>query len=512
MNKYLFKLATVDDEPRVHTALDQLVDWNSLGFVHFCTYTDGAEALRGIERNRPDVVLVDIRMPGMGGLQLSEAIRRIPGYYPVIAVLSGYRDFGYAQAAMRYDVSDYLLKPLESVELHELLRKSARILEERKRPFGDAAALVRRLITDGGIGVQWEELSQLEPNFEWNAPSFRYARVVSFTRDHEAAEVDESTPEDRHIWTDRRFLGHTDADGNAHLVIADRESSEGHDDMSAWYRRLQRRFSAELDCETALLVAGPTHTLWQLPESYQQATAAMNRSYLLVEPKVVFLEEHRFESAPLVSTQSARDAVARIVAGRGRESRSILANDLDRVRHRGADTESFRMLMLTLVAELHRVLEELEAEPPSELSATRSFVQKLETVPLPRVERTTDALLSAVSARIQEFAKLSRHGLVLLLKQRIERSYSDDIHLKSIAMEYGVNPEYLGQQFKQIVGKGFREYLREVRVDAAVSLLSTTDLRVPEVGRAVGYTDPNYFADQFKKETGRSPSQLRRTE
>ncbi|MFW5685981.1 MAG: response regulator, partial [Spirochaetota bacterium] len=120
----LLSLVTVDDEAHIHDGLDAIIDWKSLGYVHSGSALNGNEALALISSLRPDVILTDIKMPGIDGLELIESIRSWPDYAPVIIVISGYDEFDYVRTALRHSVYDYLLKPIDENELGVILSRT----------------------------------------------------------------------------------------------------------------------------------------------------------------------------------------------------------------------------------------------------------------------------------------------------------------------------------------------------------------------------------------------------
>lgn len=117
----MLRVIIADDEPKVNLLLQKIVDWESLGFEIVGTAQDGISALEMIERERPDLVMTDIRMPGCDGMELIRRTKEIKSDIAII-VVSGYRQFEYARTALKYGVEDYLLKPVKADELTRLLK------------------------------------------------------------------------------------------------------------------------------------------------------------------------------------------------------------------------------------------------------------------------------------------------------------------------------------------------------------------------------------------------------
>ena len=136
----LYRIILVDDEEEVRKGIIRKIDWSSLGFEVVGDAENGAEALERIEQLEPEVVMTDIRMPFMDGLTLTEKIRQ---KYPSMKVLifSGFDDFEYAQQAIKLNVTEYILKPVNVEELSEILRRVKQNLDEEISQRRDAAIL-----------------------------------------------------------------------------------------------------------------------------------------------------------------------------------------------------------------------------------------------------------------------------------------------------------------------------------------------------------------------------------
>ena len=133
----------------------------------------------------------------------------------------------------------------------------------------------------------------------------------------------------------------------------------------------------------------------------------------------------------------------------------------------------------------------------------------MEYVPLSLLAESVDSLITDVIETLDERRRIGRHGAVALMQRRIDRQYSQDLSIASIADEYRMNANYLGQLFRKATGRGFRDALRERRVEEACRLLRDTDMRIPEIAGAVGYRDVDFFTDQFRRQNGTTPAAFR---
>lgn len=127
-DKRMLTVLLVDDEMYVRKGLYELISWIELDMEIIGEAENGVEALNLIERLQPDVIITDIRMPILDGLELIRAVEKMPHLEPVFIIISGYHDFKYAQQAIRYGVHDYILKPIDDEELTATLQKSAKLI------------------------------------------------------------------------------------------------------------------------------------------------------------------------------------------------------------------------------------------------------------------------------------------------------------------------------------------------------------------------------------------------
>ena len=502
---------SIDDEAALHEALDDLIDWGSLGIEHSAAFTNPEEALDHVLAQRPDVIIVDIRMPRLDGLELLRLVRDEEVYRPRVVILSGYREFSYAREALRLGVSGYLLKPIDESELRAMLERVAEELRAPARGSEGLPQVVRRTID--GLATDDDHDRVVAHTREAEPVGFRYALIVA----HEKTREPRMSPQ-----TLSRALSATAFDDSSdlvyrgerdvfHWIAAEPASVSASDSIEKSYEGIRRRAVEKAGMELSIVVGPLVEHPSGVPKSREQVRTVMNRVYLFAGPGLTLAEHHLFDSAGVVSTTLAGELMDDLIQGEGDRVRSRLSGLLETTATRSADTESLRMFCLALITDIHRTLEELDAEQVASIVPARRIVQNLESTPLVHVRSALDALVIEARGRIRTQIEMGRSGLVQLAQRRLERAFDQPISLKQVAGEYGVSAEHLGQLFRKFVGKGFKEYLREVRVREAGRLLRSTDLRVPEVAARVGYQDTDYFTDQFKRETGQTPAAWRRS-
>ncbi|MFP4113955.1 MAG: response regulator transcription factor [Spirochaetota bacterium] len=513
-------LITVDDEPHIHDGLDAIVDWDELGYRHAGSALNGRDGLDLVRSTRPDVVVTDIRMPGMDGLQMIEAVRSIPDYDPAIIVVSGYDDFDYARAALRLGVGDYLLKPIDEDELTQLLiriRRSRAAGHAAPEPArgGEPAELIRRLL----FGEVPEGALESPP--VGNAPALGlesaepclYCLLVPAGA--EAGALRQSLDLDAVRATVRESKAHESADyivgesfGGLSLILLLPGGTEPKEGVHLWVKGLYRAIASELEKPVALIVDPLPRTLGRIADARSHVLGRLRARHAIRGAGVVMLDDAKPAKPTTLSPDPVLDAIERLDSER---AAGELVAALDSFERRGGSADALRDWLQQIRIDVKRLVLELEGhdEPLAHEDDLRFAAQNTEFAPLVALRNMALAFVSEAIARVRELRRLNRNGVVSLVRRRVDRRYSEDLSLTQLADEYQMNPLYLGQLFRKVSGIGFREYLRGRRIREAQRLLHDTDLHMPEIAAMVGYRDVDFFAEQFKREVGATPSAYR---
>ncbi|TVR60882.1 MAG: response regulator [Spirochaetaceae bacterium] len=508
---------TVDDEPHVHAGLDAIIDWAVLGYRHVGSALNGDDALVMIERDRPDVIITDIRMPGMGGLELIGRVREIPSYAPDIIIVSGYDEFEYARKAMRSRVRDYLLKPIDEDDLTTLLvairsrRDAESSVPERTPPPADliAGTLVRRLLssppspellTAGRNALDLGGLSLF--TFALFLPFDDAVENTEFALDTMRDVLSSTSVGKRAAWVYREENGTVGV-----LLGLDDPATE----VALYTKGLYRKLVGHTGSAAKIVVGRPVDTIADVWQSRRDVIDFMSNIYVLDAAGVFVVPQSDDSSARArrVPPDTAGDLVAAVEDGHGDQCEACIESLVALFSTTRVSSRAVADLLDAIRIGLQKLMTELDGDIPAEVALLARVADAAPFSPLPRIERIVRAAVSAALDRVRELRRLGRSGTIQLVKRRIDRLYASDLSLTVLADEYGMNPIYLGQLFKKVLGIGFKEYLRRRRVAAAKKLLTTTDLRIPEVAASVGYRDAEFFVEQFKRETGVTPVAFR---
>lgn len=515
------KMLIVDDEPIICRGLRETIPWSAIGVEVAGDASDGAEALELIDAQPVDLVMTDINMDGMDGLALAKALRERHPHIRII-ILSGYDDFEYARGALRIGVEDYLLKPVNVNELMGMVQRIGAELKEeavrRKEQLrGSWLNWLHRLMQSGGVpdgdlppDVQAEAqgyrivASQLEDYALWCERSTEEQRQAA-RRDWERS-VQRSLSEDAQEFVS--FFPHPNL--LISMCIGPREA--GRESLLAALTALPAPAA-----EGHRFHFGVSPFFRSLTETYARCTEAIEAVQLcaaLQERTVLFHGDEvplRRNRALGAEEELEKELVNVLFSGTAEELDNVLGTMLEQLRAKGrslADIDqAFRELKLVIQRRLRtsaiELSEEIEAvlEKQTDLYAHNSY-------------RALAALirheLASLFSLIHSLSGGKNHWAVDRVKKYIAAHYTADLKASEVAAWLKITPNYFSIVFNQSFGKGFAEYLNEVRIEHAKQFLSGTHDRVFEIADKVGYKDYKYFCSMFKAYTGVTPTQYRK--
>jgi len=508
----MYKLAIIDDEPMIRKGLRTIIDWASLD-IGVCGESDnGIDGLALCLREAPDAAIVDIKMPGMDGLELIEEARR-RGLRTDFIVLSGFSEFAYAQKATEFGVRCYLLKPIQS---NQLLEKATQLRQEweerdriRLRMEASAALLMEK-----GLQRLLEEEAMLEKMHEpdvalfaerlglpWNR--YRIALIGTEKGDWESSERQ---------WLQDKIEGWLKPNGKGavafvqpNLVALTEEA-----DASVLFRdglasECERR---GLDIVVSL---GPTRTdIADIPDSFRVANRRMKEKFLHARSGCVIVPsslDERNNAVSVLPLERRADELAKRIASGSAAALSDAVCDLEIAMLRSGWTEiAVKSDMAAVYWATIRKLASIDDRVLAVAPSLQRFAEALETC------RTLSA---AFELLIKEWKFVLEHwgqwrkteGFVKVLEY-VSSHCGAGLTLEMLADQFHYNSSYLGKLFKAKTGRSFNAYVDELRMERAKQLLSG-GAKVYEVAEAVGYANVDYFHTKFKKIVGESPSAYR---
>ncbi|OWA33250.1 hypothetical protein B9G55_21430 [Saccharibacillus sp. O16] len=513
------QLLIVDDEKNIRYGLQVMITRELGEACAIRLAANGKEALELQQQQPADIIITDIRMPVMDGMELLERLRsqQPASEGPVVLVLSGYDEFEYAKTAIRYQVRDYLLKPIRREDLFEAL---GRAMEERDRrdlesERIDAANDYQKRLRLAHLGQLLEaeegevearlgdlliEEAGLTLPFALAVVTYRYEQGGSMSREELAAVVErlEGAPDRSYeaaLW---------DRDGR--LVLIDPDADR--------FARLAE-WAEKRELGGLLVGVGRSGAdLAQLPSSYRSACHALQ--YTFLHPGMHLVDARAVESGRLMF--AAPDEEIR-----------LLGNLLGTDRKREINELLYRIFHIDQLARMDMAYIEQTARMINEKVLDEIFHRygeaSIEVLKLYRKVgdwnnfryfhdyfRSLENLLSSLNDYIKQMRLAYAENENDNLREAvafIEAHYARPLNMATVSNHVSLNYSYFSEAFKAYTGESFVVYLKKVRIERAKGLLAGRELKVIEVGEAVGFENAKQFARVFKELEGISPNEYR---
>ena len=460
----MLKILIVDDNPLIRGGLGNMIEWEKLGAEPAGSAENGEEALLLCEKNQPDIVITDIRMPRKDGMELLSALQeRYPDIQTI--VVSAYDSFAYAKHAMTAGSINYILKPVDPVELNETISKAAKLI--RSREGGTSL-----LLTDG--------LREALSGEKAAGPIYVLA----------SAGTDEETDG----FCADIFGNCVQAEeGNVRYLAGIRKKECDGLEFEKKYRRLLLR-----------RCLGVSEPLAELSEGAVAAgmEEAVHRAYLQefawqgeTETVKPFGQEQFFLQLDSGNSRSACAMVKDGLISCGREDVLTCEKNRDYAE---------------------QCLKMLSQYSSAGFDAAGPVMQKLLDSGKQLLYGSMDEILRDICGIIEKLCIFSAEQLhtqrhiALRMKKILEEHYQEDLSAERMAELFDYSAAYLGKLFRRESGISIGQYLIGVRMEKAAGLLLGTDMKIVDIAHQVGYADELHFQKLFKKKTGKTPGAFRK--
>ncbi|BFT69251.1 response regulator [Paenibacillus sp. P36] len=545
----MYKLILVDDEEDVREGVVREVDWEAIGFEVIEKAENGREALEMVERLQPDVVVTDIQMPFMNGLQLAEAIRE---RFPTIKliILTGHDEFEYAQRAIKLHIDEYVLKPFSAQELINALlkvkgqiqeevahrenvqllmehyRKSMPVLKEnflatlmnRKLPreevYEKAAnygidiggqSFVAAVLSIDGVLIPEEELENREElsksvSLKYSPDqALKYFALLNITE-----EI-----------VDKHRFGLVFMHDDHVVVLSVRESENREIALQETMKVLEEvRQNVEKYLKFTLTVGIGTvmKDVTKISYSYEDAVLALDYRLILGNNRIISIDDVEMRTVEKVRFDDVKEhALTRCIkVGTNQEIRETM-DELFQGIEGAVSVKDYQIYLLEILTCI------LKAAKDSNLNVDEvfgdNFIPFTEINKFKSLEEAKHWLAELCASMMNHIAtdrQYTYKNLVEMAKDYTKNHYHEgDITINKVCSHLHISAGYFSSIFKKETKMTFVNYLNHIRMEAAKEMLRSTDMKALEIAEKVGYADANYFSFSFRKNVGVSPKEYR---
>lgn len=526
----IFKVVLVDDEPSVIEGLRIFVDWNKLGFEIAGEAPDGAASFSVIQNVRPDLVICDIRMPGLNGLELIEKVNNeiIPA--PKFIILSGYNDFSYAQKGIQLGALGFLTKPLDSEEIERELLQVTSVIENERTVRQENLELIRytanQLYNDIMDGKRSEKIKR-KAQFIFGIPDNSKIYIVQFVTGDGDNTV--NYPVSNIYDLLMRITGINNENclfynGNGSYIIVIHDGMQIFTSEAALIERLENRlgslnpknygFSSFWALVSGASTAEVIDGIFNCGKRLEQL-----QTYCLLHPDKKVVYYNRGNGSRNILTDNVKadaeidfpelpfDRIINSLKGNDINQVSNSVNEFfDKLNHSGISRRLYSICLYRL-ADLVRKMSYAYGVDGN--SIILKFTRSINSM-----NPNCKILAHEMCDFIFKKQNINNEKPLLLLENEIidfiKENYRESLSLQSIAEKFSLSPIIISKIIKRKTGEKFNDYFNYLRIEYAKTLIASEDMKMTAICGQCGYSDYSYFTEKFKEFTGVSPSEYKK--
>lgn len=507
------KVMIVEDEELILQGIRNIIDWEALGLDVVHMAHDGMEALELWEKEPVHIVVTDISMPEMDGLILLRKIREMDEQVRFI-ILTGYDEFSYAREAVRLDVENYILKPVNEEELERQLRETVQKLgemdKEKIRYIDEKTEWMHFL--NGKPAA--DELGKTEPEEKEyqkfaealgiiKAGANFYAAVMRWNMDglkeNKIADVIVDLKKENGL-----ELVHLPPDN---LLMVLEAGDMGEEQVQEYFQDLQNRIESRYNLMTFVCVGPSIQRIEQLPKAYRSAKKL--QKYLVIEGYGSCISQRQIHDRKTEAISMDEARLRKFILKKEKESairyiEDLLINNIQKDADAGSLYQiAVKIAMLLQDMKKEYKLESCRFHDLSELMEAIFGADDIYGIKTAFVSEITE-IIECMHEENSQYTPVVRQIIA-----EVQKNYREDMNLKTLAYKYHMNASYLGQLFQKEVGCSFAQYLSNTKNGIAKELILNTNMKINDIARQVGYPDTSYFYRKFKQCYGVSPASLR---
>ena len=535
----MYKILLVDDEILVRDAIRENIDWKGMDCELVGDCENGQQAAEFVQNHEVDIVLTDICMPYMDGMELSHFLH---DNYPdiIIVIFSGFGEFEYAKRAIQYNVSEYMLKPITAMELTKVIERmkekaDARQKEKNKiqilmrdsQGYKKNANMIRSKTIEALVNCtrdvkeSLEELDKMGIHME--ASSYRVA-VFDMDLYSDLYQIDTEKRQesalmafvlynvsDEIVNEKKAGVAYQEGSNRVCVVFMGNKTKEGSALIRETCQEIKDKVKEVIGIEVSMGIGSWVRSPGELIFSHRMAEKAIQRRYLLGGNLLIDMEEDETDQA--ISIQDYLEQLKNAIkTGKKEEMDRIL--DKIEAEIRGALVDKSYACVY-----LQQVIRVIGNSVQSMVSDGADIIMEREKLLKAVTEQKCfQAATDLVRAYAQKmFEELTNYNSsagqrqASLAMDYIRNNYMDtELSLNSICSYLNISTSYFSTIFKDITGETFVEALTRTRMEKAKELLENTTLKNYEIAEKVGFSDPHYFGISFKKMTGVTPTEYAR--
>lgn len=535
----MYRILLVDDEILVRDAIRENIDWAGIDCELVGDCQNGQEAAEFVNKHPVDIVLTDICMPYMDGMELSHFLH---DNYPdvVIVIFSGFGEFEYAKKAIQYNVSEYLLKPITAMELTAVINKMKEKVDQRQKEkrkienltkasenYRKNAQIIRSKAIETLVTCSrdvHESLEQLKSmGIELMASNYRVA-VFDIDLYSDLYQVDMEKRQESALMAfvlfnisneivERESAGIAYQEGNNRVCILfqGNRTRDFSNKIKSICREIQQKVKEVIGIDVSMGIGTWVRSPEELLVSHDIAAKAIQYRYLLGGCLLLDMEEYR-TNVEISIYDVLNQLTESLKTGEKETMELCLARMEQEIKGSLAEKSRACMYLQQMIRAIGSARDSVQTEKEEPLRGRESLLRR---IPEQNTFQQAIGLVKEYAEQVfEELSSLnssSGQRQALLALDYIQNNYMDpNLSLNSICSYLNISTSYFSTIFKEVTHETFMEVLIRTRMDKARELLENTTLKNYEIAEKVGFSDPHYFGISFKKATGKTPTEYAR--
>jgi YesN/AraC family two-component response regulator len=530
-----YKIMVVDDEIWVRENLKRQIETSGFRIDGIELASNGEEALNGMAGCRPDILITDINMPFINGIELIKKARSIHNDMVVI-VLSGYSDFGYVREALLEGAIDYILKPISQANLENILAKAMKAVDSKRQKSAEMQENNEKLLLAASIlfdremseridgeerknrkNISYNKLSDMELTFaKYNLVLIKTDNLNNMLKRISGATSHVLLFKIKNIILQEVDGGSSIVFNNTYvpnefiLIIADRDARE----IAAVEDRLIRKLQEFTGFYISIACSSSYFSFDRICDAYNETLLAMlTRRYRPGNYRINAANVEKVPIAKFLTAEQENQIIFAVQSNNKRLLRTILEGQIIKVLG-GKD-----MLFLEVKQTMDKIAwiilhYSANSNTPSEILESETLIEMLniavEKFDLPNAYSVLDQIIDGTLKENETYSSNETiKKTVEAIKKHISENYFEDLSLTSLARQFLVDRSYLSKAFKYETGENLMLFIAKKRIEKATDLILEGKVTLSEISYLVGYEDYAYFNRVFRKITGKSPREYK---
>lgn len=491
----MYSVYLLDDEPFILEGLKYILPWEEHGFEIVGSSNNGFDGYNEIINKNIDLIITDIMMPKMTGLELIEELKK-SSYESNFIVLSAFQEFEYAKKAISIGAENYLLKPIDTEELSNNLKTVYAKLKKKEKIASDDKLVKNNLL----LSILTEEYS-LDTEEKWNrlnhnfkSSSYAVAIIEFKSGSNDISKILKSCIDNK------QFMYCIQSQSKALLIVDEDDKSLIIDKLTV----LKNKIASVIEDSIYISSGKFVNSLNELHDSYQ--TANKISDYKIVYPNISWIKEYKDGSIDEDNINIEFEELKKILMNKDFSNTTEYIKDMFiNLKNEKTSPKQIKMKAIEIFLNVYNYFNDTKL-----MKGLNIYLENtINNSTIDDIEFELISMVKYMQSKLENTEESISPVIIKLLKH-IETNYKDDLNLKEISESLNINSIYLGQLFQKETGILFSDYINNFRINKAKDLLVNTSLKASEIGDLVGYANKNYFYRKFKNIVGVTPSDWRK--